>query len=295
MAPGVLAETFAVPVEVLVGRARGPRVVLVAGVHGDELEGILALHELSRTLPVAELAGTLVVIPVANPPALVGLQRRVPIDGADLNRTFPGQAEGSFSDRLAAALFGWVQGADFLYSLHSWSAEGEVVPYLEFPGGDDPVARRSLEVGRLLGFDLLRTSAWHPGLLVAAANRAGVPAVEAEIGGLGIATPAGQKLYRATLANLLRALDLMPGPPTPADEVRIVRHVHVRANAGGLLLPDVELRQNVQLGDRLGVIVDLFGDPLAEVTAPIAGLVAARRRANAIHIGDTAFTLFAAA
>src|SRR5207237_628643 len=109
VAPGMLAETFAV----LVGRARRPRVVLVAGVHGDEMEGILALHELCRTLPLTELVGTLVAIPIANPTAFAGLQRRVPIDGADLNRTFPGQAEGSFSDRLAAALFGWVQGADF--------------------------------------------------------------------------------------------------------------------------------------------------------------------------------------
>src|SRR5438445_12296637 len=69
VAPGMLAETFAVPVEVLVGRARRPRVVLVAGVHGDEMEGILALHELCRTLPLTELAGTLVAIPIANPTA----------------------------------------------------------------------------------------------------------------------------------------------------------------------------------------------------------------------------------
>src|SRR5437879_6044671 len=103
---------------------------------------------LCRTLPLTELAGTLVVIPVANPAALAAWRRRVPIDGADLNRIFPGQADGSFSERLAAGVFGLVQGADFLFSLHSWSAEGDVAPYLEFPGGDDAVARRSLAVGR---------------------------------------------------------------------------------------------------------------------------------------------------
>lgn len=292
IAPGMLGDPVAVPVEVLVGRARRPRVALVAGVHGNEMEGILALHELGRALEPTELAGTLIVVPVANPAALAAVQRRVPVDAADLNRVFPGRADGSFSERLAATVFGLVRGTDFLYSLHSWGAEGEVVPYLEFPEGDDPVAHRSLAVGRMLGFDLLRTSAWRPGLLVAAAVRAGVPAVEAEIGGLGIGTPAGQELYRATLGNLLRGLGLLPGRPAPAPGVRIVRHVQVRADAGGLLVPDVELRQEIRAGDRLGAIVDPFGEPVAEVVAPIAGLVAARRRANALHPGDVAFTLF---
>jgi len=50
-------------------------------------------------------------------------------------------------------------------------------------------------------------------------------------------------------------------------------------DSGGLLLGDVELRLEVQAGDRMGVIVDPFGDPVADVSAPIAGLVGSRRRA----------------
>ncbi len=289
---GLDGNDIAFPVEVLVGQSRVPRVTLISGVHGDEMEGILALQQLSRDLDPQQLHGTLVVIPAANLAALVGGGRLAPIDAVDLNRTFPGRIEGSFSERVAAAIFRLVRGSDFLYSLHSWGAKGVVTPYVEFPAGTAPAAQRSLAVARLLGFDLLRASWWHPGLLVAAAVGDGVPALEAEVGGLGISRPEDRALYVRTVKNLLRALALLHGEPAPASTVHLVRHIEVRADAGGFLIPEVVLRQEVRAGQRLGTVVDLFGDPLLHVVAPQDGLVAGYRSANALHAGDLAFTLF---
>jgi predicted deacylase len=294
VAAGMDGNEIALPVEVIVGRSHSPRVVLVSGVHGDELEGILALHRLCRELVPQDLNGTVVVIPVANPVALSAGSRLIPIDASDLNRAFPGEVDGSFSARLAAAIFTVVRGSAFLYTLHSWGSRGTVTPYVEFPLGDDPISRRSFQMAQLLGLDLLRAIQWHPGLLVASAVRAGTPAIEAEIGGQAVSTAEGNELCQKTLLNLLRALHILTGSPASVRPIHVVRHIDLRSDVGGLLIPNVALRQPVRKGQRLAMVTDLLGDQICEITAPSDGLVAAYRSFNAIHPGDTALTMFIA-
>src|SRR5262245_9201309 len=90
-----------IPTQVICGRAAGPRLIAMAGVHGDELEGTRALQALMRSVDPAGLTGTLVVVPVANPPAYLARTRRSAVDGVDLNRVFPGRPDGTVSERLA--------------------------------------------------------------------------------------------------------------------------------------------------------------------------------------------------
>src|SRR5438094_500240 len=83
-------STLRVPVNVLFGAKSGPCLVLVAGIHGDEAEGILALAELWEELDVAAISGRVVIVPVANPSAFAAGRRCSPLDDLDLNRIFPG-------------------------------------------------------------------------------------------------------------------------------------------------------------------------------------------------------------
>ena len=93
-----------VPVKVAVGNRPRPRLVALAGVHGDEPEGMLSLLDFWDTCDPGRLQGTVILVPVANPPAFAAHQRRSPLDGLDLNRTFPGKADGTPSERLAYRL-----------------------------------------------------------------------------------------------------------------------------------------------------------------------------------------------
>src|SRR5919108_584881 len=94
-------------------RPGGPRLAVVAGVHGNEFPGPLAVGRLSRSLRPEGLAGTVVLVPVANPLAFDAGTRVSPEDGVNLNRVFPGSADGSLTERLAWALVeGIVQDAD---------------------------------------------------------------------------------------------------------------------------------------------------------------------------------------
>lgn len=287
-------STVTLPVIVLTGRGDGPRILAIAGVHGDEMEGIVALQEVSERLDPGTLRGTVVLIPVGNPPAFRAARRRSPLDDLDLNRTFPGDPAGSPSQRLAHHLLqDYVLQADFVLSLHSWSAPAVVVPYVEFPVGDSPAAGRSLAAARHLGLEFLRVSHWHPGLLVATAVRHGVPAVETEIGGLGVSQPATRKRYVEVVLNLLRYLDVLPGSAavvhTPA---RVVRHVELRSLVGGLLRPAVEVGDHLRRGERIATVHDLLGEVQAEITSPLDGWLAMLRLCNSVDPGERVATLF---
>lgn len=279
------------PVNILAGRMPHPRLLMVAGVHGDEYEGILAQLELWREIKATELAGTIVIVPVANPPAFGAARRRNPADEVDMNRVFPGDPHGTVTERLAHRLFQSVlPGSDLLLSMHSWTADGAVVPYVEYPK-NSPVTRASHDAAVAFGLDYVEALDWLPGLLVAAANRAGVPAIEPEIGGGAIALPERRALYRRGTLNLLRHMRMLPGEPQHYTPREVVREAIV-APIGGLLLRHIEPGDHVTPGQPLATICDLNGHSLAEITAPDSGLIAAARLRAAVQPGDMVALLF---
>ena len=114
-----------IPLTRVYGRSPEPRVVIVAGVHGDELVGPHALVELAQELAPSELRGTVVLAPSANPLAFAAGLRKAPDDDLDLNRIFPGNPGGTATERVADTLVRRViDGADLVIDLHSAGREG---------------------------------------------------------------------------------------------------------------------------------------------------------------------------
>src|SRR5579864_5078659 len=122
---------------------------------------MLALLDFAERCDPATVLGTVVLVPVANPPAFAAHQRRSPLDGLDLNRTFPGRPDGTPSERLAHRLVhDLLAGADLVFTLHSWYATGMVVPHVEVPDGGDAVSRKSWEAAAAAGFTRIRGGGW---------------------------------------------------------------------------------------------------------------------------------------
>jgi N-alpha-acetyl-L-2,4-diaminobutyrate deacetylase len=287
--------TLAVPYLVLVGREREPRVLLLAGVHGDEYEGVAALQDLAGELDPDALKGTLTIVPVANPAAFQAGTRRSPIDSADLNRTFPGNPAGSISERLAARLFHEiVLRNDIFLSLHGWSKEATVVSYGEYPKGDSAAAQRSCAAAHALGLDYLHPYDWPKGVLGEAALQHGVAAVETEVGGMGTVTAEGQAATRAMILRFLRHLGVWEGDedPGPGAAARIVDHVDCLAGHAGLFRGRVRLGETITSGALLGTVHSIVGEVLEEVTAPRCGLVAILRTMASVQPGDRLVQLF---
>lgn len=283
---------LAIPILVITGQAHRPRLVCVAGIHGDEHEGVTAQLEVWEELEPDELNGTLVMVTVANPPAFRAGMRRNPEDLLDMNRVFPGSPTGTVTERLAYHLFhDIVAEADFVLSMHGWSSGALVVPYVEYPR-DSPVTEASLAAARAFGLEYVEDWDWPTGMLVAVCTRSGIPAIEPEIGGLGCTMPERRALYKLGMRNLMRHLGMLSGEPElPATIKRVTRRMLI-APLGGLVRRHVELGCAVRAGDIVATITDLTGVPLAPVEAPIDGFVAAVRLMASANPGDCLAVIF---
>jgi len=103
MVPNELGRRIEIPVIVAKGKMSGPVLGITSALHGNELNGIPLISRLFKSLNVEELRGTLVGIPVLNPPGYSRRQRYFH-DGVDLNRVFPGRADGNCSQAYCHAI-----------------------------------------------------------------------------------------------------------------------------------------------------------------------------------------------
>jgi predicted deacylase len=286
-------SSLSVPVKLFVGSRSHPRLAAIAGIHGDEPEGMLALLDFAAQCDPARLRGSIVLVPVANPPAFAAHQRRSPLDGLDLNRVFPGNPEGTPSERLADWLVRHiVTGADFVFTLHSWYATAMVVPYVEVPCDGHEVFCRSREAAVAAGFTRVREGGWQRGVLGYTAVERGVPVMEAEIGGHGMSTPENRAAYIDHLTRLLQHLGIVDGDPPRNPAVEVFTRGLLYAPTGGMLRLHVRQGEDVDAGAILATITNLHGERLAEMRAPQGGLVAAVRRFVSVNPGDLVFALF---
>jgi len=285
-----------IPFHILTGRSREPRLLVMAGVHGDEYEGVAILHDLAREINPEKLNGTLTLVPVANPQAFYSGTRRNPIDLGDLNRAFPGNPEGSITDRLAYELFHkLVLGNDYVLSLHGWSKESVVVPYVEYPIGNNYACRRSRAAAKAMGVEFLHPYHWPKGVLGEAAIAHGISPIEPEVGGMGTATPEGHSIYRQMIYRLLLHLEMVDASdvaPPASMKPKLISHADVLADHAGLFRTSVKLKENVIRNQLLGTIHGLGGELLQELRAPRAGFVGILRSFASVQPGDRLIQLF---
>ena len=285
-------NSLSLPCLILVGRSHRPRLSCVALVHGNEPEGMIALYELWHELDVEKLDGTVVIVPVANPPAFRAGMRRNPEDQIDMNRICPGKPDGNTTEQLAYHLLhGIVAGSDLLLSTHGFTGDAVVVPYTEYPKGIQ-VTDASRMAARAFGLEYIEDYDWFYGDLANAATRMGIPGIEPEIGGLGITTPEGVALYKRGILNLLKHLGILPGKPEIPRQVRHINHTYLYAPTGGVIRRHLELRDQVHIGDRIMTITDLFGEPLAEIISPKEGFIGVQRLQASVNPGELVGVIF---
>jgi predicted deacylase len=285
--------TLAIPVLAMAGRNPGPRLTCVAGVHGNEPEGITALLDLWQELdPETIDRGILVFVPVANPPAFRAGSRKNPLDGIDMNRVFPGSETGTTTERLAYCLSRSIlPGSDLIMSMHGWTDDATVVPYVEYQPGL-ATSERSLAAARAVGLGIIEPLVWHPGLLGAALGRTGIVAIEPEIGGLGCTLPHMRALYRTGVFNLMRHLGMIDGEIVVPERSKIVERSMLTAAAGGILRRVVEVGNEVAAGQLIATITNFQGSRLETFVSPVDGLVASVRMRGSAEPGDLVAVIF---
>lgn len=281
-----------IPVTVIRGCETGPLLSCVAGIHGNEYEGVTALIELWDKIDPTQFAGTLLFVPVANPPAFASAARKSPVDDVDMNRIFPGDQTGTVTEQLASALLRDIIGPpDLLLSMHSFTSDAMVVPYTEYPVDCD-VTDASRAAARAFGLQYVEPFDWPDGMLTAVASQNGTPAIEPEIGGLGCTLPERKALYKQGVQNLMAHLGMTDETQTPSTTVEQVdRHV-LTTTHGGVLLRQKELHDDVVAGEMVATVTDLTGNPVEELVAPTDGFIAVQRQRAVISPGEVAAIVF---
>jgi predicted deacylase len=288
------------PVAVARGRADGPTLYLQAGLHGDELTGIDICRRALAALDPAEMHGTVVCVPLANPPAHRSrsrgsrIEERGPIDA---NRVFPGSPAGLLTERTAHVLFSeFVMAADFTVDLHSALDGCTIAPFVYIDPDDDEtgtLAQRE-RLGRAFGTPYVYHKARGQKLgtsdmsraLRAQADAHGKASFSAEMGESGRVTAEYVPIGVRGVANVLRALGILDEEPEPVGEQRdftTIRLVH--ADRGGGLRWRVTLRDEVREGQPMAEIVDVFGDPVEVIESPGDGFLLRQMLFGAVATG----------
>jgi predicted deacylase len=307
---GLNGQPLALSAHVLRGVTPGPVVALLSTLHGNEWFSIFAMRRLVESLDPQRLRGTVIVVPVANPPAFGRLTRNMPdpSDSPDLNRVFPGQWTWT-SDLIAATLTDHVlRQATCLLDFHvgPWGhADCDILI------GDDlppEVAAESERLALAFGSPIVRRSnvvSSFPGPRSAigyAGNVLGIPSLGVEIGGAGFAPELERAWIQSTVDGVLAvfgALEMIENPPDPRPVRQLVyRNAHrVNPRVGGWLHSRYggdRLGQPVTAGTLLGAVHSPYTDEIIEeLRAPVDGLLYYVSRNYPVHPGGWAFGIAA--
>ncbi len=279
-------------VRVLHGARPGPAVFVSAAIHGDEIIGTAVIQRLAQELDPAALAGTVLLVPVANIFGFITHSRYLP-DRRDLNRSFPGSAGGSLAGQLAHVFYREVVARCTLgIDIHSAAIHRYNLPQIRIAAGN----RRLVELAMAFGAPVIIESPLRDGSLRDQAQKHGVEMLLMEAGEalrfdrLSIET--GVEGVERVLAHMgmIEADDGLSAVGIPA---RANRSVWVRSPRGGVAQMVRESGDPVRKGDLLGCVAGLFGEEPEEMVSPVDGIIIGHATLPVVHQGDALFHIAA--
>ncbi len=291
-----------IPIAVI-ANGRGPTVILQAGNHGDEYEGPITLGELIRELDPGMVSGRIIFLPAINVPAVLAGRRTSPVDGLNLNRTFPGDPAGTITQQISAYVSDVVMPLAQAYvDLHSGGSSLNILPSAIIEPAPDPVHRKR-NIDAVLAFDAPLTvvidNLGEPRTSTATSVRAGLTTVGTEMAGAGTVSLDALAICRRGVRNVLGHFGVLP--PTgetpearPENILRIPGHDgYVLATTDGVFEPFHALGATVHAGQAAGRIHNL-ANPAREPETVFYlsdGIVYGRRQPGRVVIGNCCVTV----
>jgi predicted deacylase len=270
-----------IPISVIHGARPGPVLALTAGVHGMEYTPILALQRMRASIDPRTLAGTVIMVHVANMPSFLG--RTIyysPADGKNLNRVFPGNPDGTLSERIADVITREViDRATHVVDLHCGDGNESLRPYSYWiTTGAAEVASTGRQMALAFGLDHIivdRERPSDPRASIYLSNTAvtrGKPALTIEAGGMAGTDNQSIVQIENGIAGVLKLLKMRTDGPDPVSApVLLERSEVLRSSFSGMFIAAVEKGHTVAAGAIIGRVLDFDGKLLEEIKAPFAG------------------------
>ena len=274
-----------VSVTVAKGAKPGKRVVLVSGVHGDEMSSVHTVQTVMNQLDPQEMSGTVMAVADVSRPAMEGMQRRWPNFGRgndliDMNREWPGNENGATApSRHAGLLFNRLlrPNADAAIDFHTGTTGFDVTAF-NIAGMDVPEIKAMAElypVGQIFDNHV------YPGVLHNAFIDVGIPSFTPEIGAARVLNIEMISLFVEGTMNVLKLYGILAGPMgrTGKDVDVFIGNsaLPILATHGGLVEHLVKLNGKVEAGQKVAIQRNSFGEVVAEYTSSVAGEVTGQR------------------
>ncbi|MHA7836380.1 MAG: succinylglutamate desuccinylase/aspartoacylase family protein [bacterium] len=288
VAQRLTAGDVEIPVEVIRGRAEGPRLFVCAALHGDELNGTEIVRRLLRMPLLRRLRGALLAVPVVNVYGFVSQTRYLP-DRRDLNRSFPGSAKGSLAARLANTfLTQIVENATHGVDLHTGSLHRTNLPQiranLSAPGVE--------EMARAFGAPVILDAGLREGSLRMEADVRKIPMIVYEAGEALRFDEFSIRAGVRGVISVMRQLGMLPATrPSRRVSSSVIAHksVWVRAPETGILTTRLKLGQAIEKRSVLGAIADPIGVGERLIRSPVDGVLIGRTHLPLANEGDALF------
>lgn len=289
-----------VPIAVL-GNGKGPTALVMAGNHGDEYPGQVAVMRLLRELKPEHINGRVILIPTLTMPAAKAGTRLSPLDGKNFNRSFPGNAEGTPCEALAhyltTVLFPL---ADIVIDIHTGGRGVDFYPCAHMHLVPDGQQRKRMIEGTEAwntDFCFLYADIAGTGLLPVEAENQGKIVITTEMGGSENVTAAVHHQTQSGLKNVLVTMGILKGEAASRKSVGLPPTRWVQAlnwedyrfaPESGIYENMVPLGTEVQANQVVGAIHFLERpdrEPIC-VVAPSAGVLIATRAPSVVSQGD---------
>jgi predicted deacylase len=276
-----------IPVHVVHGREKGPRLFLSAAIHGDELNGIEIIRRLLRSPRLSKLRGTLIAVPIVNVFGFIANSRYLP-DRRDLNRSFPGSPNGSLTAQLAHLFMQEVvscctHGID----LHTGAIHRENLQQIRADLSDPEIVR----LARAFSAPLILHSNLRDGSLRLAATDMHIPTILYEAGEALRFDEVSIRIGVRGIIRVMQALDMLGRSDSKSTQNSAMAKSSqwVRAPTGGIFRTVLRTGARIRKDDKLGIIADPFGKSETLVEAKVSGILIGKNILPVVNQGDALF------
>ena len=268
------------------------RICIVAGLHGDELEGQYVCYKLIKEIQenIKYLNGIVDIYPSLNPLGIDSIHRGMPTFDLDMNRVFPGSESGAMAEHVAAKIIEDIDGADMCIDLHASNIFLREVPQVRV---SEHIKDKLVPYAKLLNMDFI----WvHPESTVLEStltynlNNKNVPALLVEMGvGMRITKEYGEQLVEG-IFNLMKKLNIWTGEVASVREPIISTEKQVsfiNANVSGIFMPTVKHLDEIKEGEEIGEIFNsLTGEIEEKVVSACDGVIFTLREYPVVYEGS---------
>ena len=277
---------FGLPVAVINGETAGDTLYIQAASDGDELNGVGVVQRVVPRLDPATISGAILVVGIVNYHGFQVAEHRNPIDDTKTNRTYPGDSDGTSSERITAATFDVAMRADLALDLHQGSTSRMIDEVRIRCGRRHRLHDECLELAKVFGCGHVLDQKGPNGQLARVAPDEGIPTVDPELGGCVGWDETSIRKGVDGVFNVLQYYGFLEGDITLESQTKARGFDYYKTPAGGLVSFATELGAEVKRGETLFEVTTPFGEPKAEITADNDGIFWRRRRLPQVATGE---------